>query len=59
MYSMARPPKTPADKAQYRRFVEAAKKLATDENKAAFEAVLRKVVKTPAAPKKLDKNSGT
>jgi hypothetical protein len=32
---------------QYKRFVEAARKLGTDESEEAFERVLRKVAKSP------------
>lgn len=41
---MSRPPKSAADRAQYRRFLEAARELATKDNRAAFEARLCKIL---------------
>ncbi len=48
---------TPSD--QYKRFVEAARELGTDESEEAFERVVRKVVKAPDKGKKAAKNTGT
>ena len=44
---------------QYKRFVDAARELGTDESEEAFECVVRKVVKAPDKGKKAAKNTGT